>query len=125
MIALMNTYTPASPMTCMSIVSGPYKYTYWWYEDEKMKPAEELFHLGEDPLELTNLAVMAGQEKAPEEMRVKYDTQLKHWQTEAVKGNGYQKYITLFDRHLPLAEKDAVRAAERKKKERKKEAATK
>jgi hypothetical protein len=41
-------------------------------------------------------------------MRKNYDVQLKHWKKEAVKGNGYQKYITLFDRHLEVAEKAKI-----------------
>jgi arylsulfatase A-like enzyme len=118
-LALMNTFPPA-PTTCMSIVSGPYKYTYWWYEDKTMKPAEELFHLGDDPMELTNLAVMAGQKSVLGDMRAKYDEQLKHWKTEAVKGNGYQRYITLFDRHLQASGKAKVESLKGAKKSKKK-----
>ncbi len=117
-LALMNTFPPA-PTTCMSIVSGPYKYTYWWFENEEMKPTEELFHLGDDPMELTNLATMKGQEKVMEEMRAKYDQQLGHWKNEAVKGNDYQKYITLFDRTLPAAAKVELQKPKSKKKKRK------
>lgn len=104
-LALMNTYPPA-PTTCMSIVSGPFKYTYWWFENRGMKPTEELFNLKNDPLELTNLVQIPEQKKHLEILRKKYDAQLSHWKKEAVKGNGYQKYITLFDRHLDAAEKE-------------------
>lgn len=113
-LALMNTFPPA-PTTCMSIVSGPYKYTYWWFENKEMKPTEELFDLAKDPLELTNLATMAGQDEPLKEMRKKYDKQLSHWKEEGVKRNGYQKYITLFDRHLPLAEKVKLQKVKKKK----------
>jgi len=99
----------------MSIVSGPYKYTYWWFENSEMKPTEELFDLTKDSLELTNLATMVGQDQPLEEMRKKYDKQLKHWKEEAVKGNGYQKYITLFDRHLPASEKAPFQKVRKKK----------
>jgi arylsulfatase A-like enzyme len=103
-LALINTFPPA-PTTCMSIVSGPFKYTYWWFENDEMKPTEELFNLKNDPLELTNLVQVPEHKKKLGMMRKNYDVQLKHWKKEAVKGNGYQKYITLFDRHLEVAEK--------------------
>ncbi|MGJ8697691.1 MAG: sulfatase family protein [Verrucomicrobiaceae bacterium] len=109
-LALMNTFPPA-PTTCMSIVTKELKYTYWWYEGEGMKAAEELFHLGEDPLELTNLVGLEDQDEVLGKMRERYDGQLKHWKKEVVPGKGYEKYITLFDRHLSLAEK----AEDRKK----------
>jgi arylsulfatase A-like enzyme len=104
-LALMNTYPPA-PTTCMSVVSGPFKYTYWWFENNEMKPTEELFNLKNDPLELTNLVQLPEHRKQLEALRAKYDTQLQHWKKEAVKRNGYQKYITLFDRHLNAREKE-------------------
>jgi flagellar biosynthesis chaperone FliJ len=71
-----------------------------------MKPTEELFNLKNDPLELTNLVQLPEHRKQLEALRAKYDTQLQHWKKEAVKRNGYQKYITLFDRHLNAREKE-------------------
>ncbi|MDA8960893.1 sulfatase [bacterium] len=106
-LALINTFPPA-PTTCMSIVSGPFKYTYWWFENNEMKPTEELFNLKNDPLELTNLVQVPEHKKNLGMMRKNYDVQLKHWKKKAVKGNGYQKYITLFDRHLEVAEKAKI-----------------
>jgi hypothetical protein len=49
-------------------------------------------------------------------MRKKYDFQLKHWKKEAVKGNGYQKYITLFDRYLDVVEKAKMLSSRDRKK---------
>jgi len=114
-LALMNTYPPA-PTTCMSIVSGPFKYTYWWFENDEMKPTEELFNLKNDPLELTNLVQAPKHKKRLEIMRKKYDFQLKHWKKEAVKGNGYQKYVTLFDRYLDVVEKAKMLSSRDRKK---------
>lgn len=111
-LALINTFPPA-PTTCMSIVSGLFKYTYWWFENNEMKPTEELFNLKNDPLELTNLVQVPEHKKNLGMMRKNYDVQLKHWKKEAVKGNGYQKYITLFDRHLEVAEKAKILPSEK------------
>jgi len=103
-LALMNTFPPA-PTTCMSIVTKELKYTYWWYEDEEMKPAEELFDLKNDPEELSNLVALYDQSKILATLRETYDVQLAHWKKEVVRGKGYEKYITLFDRHLPASAK--------------------
>ena len=106
-LALMNTFPPA-PTTCMSIVSGAFKYTYWWFENEEMKATEALFNLSDDPFELTNLTHLPEQKKHLELIRGKYDRQLAHWKEQAVTHNGYQKYITLFDREIPMKEKKAL-----------------
>jgi arylsulfatase A-like enzyme len=87
------------------VVAGDYKYTYWWFENDEMKATEELFDLGRDPFELTNLAGMKGSAKVLAEMRDKYDARVKHWNTEAVNLESYGRYGTLFDRRLPMAMK--------------------
>ena len=103
-LALMNTFPPA-PTTSLSIVSGRYKYTYWWFEDEKMKACEELFDLQRDPYELTNLAGDQASAPALEGMRAKYDAQLAHWKKEMINEKTYGKYGTLFDRSLSMSHK--------------------
>ncbi|MEJ6570326.1 MAG: hypothetical protein QNL80_15795, partial [Akkermansiaceae bacterium] len=108
-LAIMNTY-PHPATTSLSIVSGEFKYTYWWYEDETMKATEELFNLKNDPGELSNLTASGIDKKSLEAMRVKYDEQLKHWKDEGVKNPRYQRYVTLFDRHISKVEKDKVPA---------------
>ena len=117
-LALMNTFPPAAT-TCMSIVTRDLKYTYWWYEGEGMKPAEELFNLKEDPLEFTNLAGLEDQGKVLKKLRKTYDEQLKHWKDEVVPDHGYEKYITLFDRHIPISKKEIPTTREPSKKDRK------
>jgi arylsulfatase A-like enzyme len=108
-MAIMNTY-PHPATTSLSIVSGEFKYTYWWFENDEMKATEELFNLKDDPGELTNLSGSEIDQKSLEAMRVKYDEQLKHWKDEGVKNPRYQRYVTLFDRHISKAEKDKVPA---------------
>ncbi|MGC6583267.1 MAG: sulfatase [Akkermansiaceae bacterium] len=118
-LALMNTFPPA-PTTCMSIVTKDLKYTYWWYEGKGMKPVEELFNLANDPLEFTNLAALSDQAETLEKMRETYDAQLKHWKVELVPGEGYEKYVMRFDRHLLMKEKgvEPPKKPKRKKEKR-------
>ena len=93
------------PAQCLSVLTKDMKYTYWWYGDEEMKPTEELFHLGRDPLEMTNLADNPEAGPQLEAMRARYDAELKKWKQEAVDYNNYQQYGTLFDRTIPWQQK--------------------
>ena len=104
-LALMNTYG-AEPTTSLSIVTKELKYTYWWYEGKGMKPVEEFFNLKDDPKELTNLAPLDGEAEKLVTLRKTYDAQLTHWKNELEKGKGYERYVTLFDRHLPDSDKE-------------------
>lgn len=113
-LALMNTFPPA-PTTSLSVISGDYKYTYWWFKDEKMKAAEELFNLKNDPYELTNLAVQKESSATLERMRGRYDQRLAHWKKELVNSKSYGRYVTLFDRKIPMSEKKPLLKKPRRK----------
>jgi len=107
-LAFMNMFGPSATQS-LTMVTKEWKYTYWWYGDDRMKPVEELFHLKKDPLEMTNLA--GNPEAAPmlEKMRAKYDDQLTHWTAEGVPYNGYAQYATVFDRTTPWRDKKLKR----------------
>ena len=104
-LALMNTYGPIATHS-LSCVTRDYKYTYWWYGDDTMKPTEELFDLKNDPLELRNLASTAEGATALAEMRARYDNEEANWKRDAVSYNKYKRYGTWFDRNIPLADKE-------------------
>jgi len=112
-LALMNTYGPI-PTKFLGVVNGRYKYNFWWYGDDKMKPAEELFDLKNDPHELVNLAVDPSAADALKAMRTNYDRQHSHWKENGVRYNGYEKYITAFDRNLPISEKSLLMKKKKK-----------
>ena len=87
-----------------------------------MKPTEELYRLDKDPLEMENLATNPEMEPVLQQMREKYDSQLKDWVAEGVSFNGYHKYGTLFDRNIDwntkadlLGKRPSKTASERKK----------
>jgi len=96
-MAFINVFGPLSShsLTCLT---PQYKYTYWWYADDRMKPTEELFDTKNDPLELVNLADKPTSDSALKDMRKRYDQEVAKWKREAVDYNNYQRYGSLFDR---------------------------
>ncbi|MEW4486625.1 sulfatase [Thalassoglobus sp. JC818] len=104
-LSFINVYGPL-PTHSLSCLTPQYKYTYWWYGEEEMEPVEELFDTQNDPLELKNLAGNSQSTDAIEMMRSKYDQQLDHWKKHAVNYNDYRRFGTLFDRHIPIEDKN-------------------
>ena len=103
-ISFINVFGPMSVQS-LSCITREHKYSYWWFQNEKMKPTEELFDLINDPLELKNLA--ATEEPSPEllTMRKRYQTALSAWKENAVPYNDYTRQGTLFDPALSWTEK--------------------
>ncbi|MGJ8673449.1 sulfatase family protein [Rubritalea sp.] len=104
-LSFINVFGPDATKS-LTVLTKDVKYTYWWYGNDKMEPTEELFHLGKDPQEMNNLAKNPEAASLLNTMRKKYDSQLSIWEKEAIVGSRYQTYPTLFDRNIPLEEKD-------------------
>lgn len=107
-LALMNVWGELATMS-LSVVTKKLKYTYWWYGDDRMEPAEELFNLEQDPLELRGLATHSDSASELQMMRKLYDQELAAWKDQAVPYNDYQRFGVLFDRAVPLADKNTSR----------------
>jgi len=109
-LALINVYNQSGPPIthAMAVVTKEMKYIYWGYAAEGFSATEELYHLGKDPLELTNQAGNPEYEHAMQQMRKAYDGQLARWKAEAVPYNNYQPYGTIFDRDAAWAEKELL-----------------
>lgn len=103
-IALTNMWGN-DEIQAMGVVTQEWKYIYWQYEDENMKPTEELYNIGEDHLEMTNKANDPDAKEQLEKMRLEYDKQLEKIKKEATTDYGYQKYIILFDRNSTAEDK--------------------
>ncbi|SDW30618.1 Arylsulfatase A [Lutibacter oricola] len=89
----------------MSVVSKDWKYIYWQYANEKMQPVEELFNIGNDRLEMNNVANNSTYNKQLNRMRKLYDKQLQHIESSALNYNDYKKYGILFDRSAKASDK--------------------
>lgn len=97
-----------APTRSLAVVSDEWKYIYWAFADDGQKVTEELFHLGKDPLEMTNLATSPEHQAKLAEMRSNYDAQLQHWNAQAVPYNDYANYAKIFDRTIPWEQKKAM-----------------
>lgn len=114
-----------NPTHSLSIVSGNYKYLYWFY-GEGMEPKEELYDLSKDAYELKNLVSDQSSRKDLNHIRKVYDEFVANWKKEAVSYNGYQEYAVLFDRHIPWkVKKELMKTKNSKKKKSRKKKKTK
>lgn len=104
-LAFINVWGPL-PTQSLTCITKDWKYTYWWYGNSEMEPAEELYNLASDPLEMRNLANEPASESALLSMRERYDEELLKWKDEAVPYNNYQSYAKLFDRAIPWENKN-------------------
>ena len=89
----------------MAIVTPEWKYIYWYYGGDGMKPTEELFHVGNDRLEMTNSAKDENYSRELESMREHFDGELRRLKERVVQGHGYERYPVLFDRSVGWEEK--------------------
>jgi arylsulfatase A-like enzyme len=109
-LTLMNVYNQSGPPIThfMAVVTKELKYVYWGYAADGFEETEELYHLGKDPLELTNQAGNPEYSTVMQQMRKTYDQQLGSWRSEGVSYNNYPPYGTLFDRHTAWADKEPL-----------------
>jgi arylsulfatase A-like enzyme len=92
----------------MAVVSPEWKYIYWYYGGKGMKPTEELFHLGNDRLEMVNAAGDANYAKELNAARAAYDTELAAMKAKVIKGHGHERYPVLFDRTTAWEQKEPL-----------------
>jgi hypothetical protein len=88
------------PTQCLAVTNGRFKYIYYWYEGEGMKPTEELYDLKQDPLEMQNLSHEPNHKATLERMQKQYDSAVAHIREHAVPDNRYEHYGTLLDRSI-------------------------
>ena len=89
----------------MAVVTREWKYIYWYYAGDGMKPVEELFHVGQDRYEMATLASEPNYARELRTMRHHYDTELAAIKAKVVPGHGYEAYPILFDRTIAWDEK--------------------
>lgn len=117
-LPLFNFWGTASAQS-MAIATPEWKYIHWYY-GEGMKPTEELFHLGTDPIEMKNVIADPKHAATLAAMRAHYDTELAAIAPNLAPGHDYENYPTLFSRTIPWEQKAALKGAKKEKKQDKK-----
>ncbi|MEO0413369.1 MAG: sulfatase [Verrucomicrobiota bacterium] len=102
-LALMNCWGPEAAQS-FGLVTKSHKYIYWYFQNDEMQPAEELYDLGVDRLELKN--VIDDDSEKTDRVRKLYDQQIEHLREHAKPK--YEQYGTLFDRHSAWDEKQEL-----------------
>ncbi|NNE91409.1 MAG: sulfatase [Verrucomicrobiales bacterium] len=95
-LAIMNFWGP-EPTHCIGIVTDSHKYIHWYYAGDGMKPAEELYDLKTDRLELNNLVGNPDASGVLKSIRETYDSYVSSLKDHS-RTPHYAKYATLFDR---------------------------
>jgi arylsulfatase A-like enzyme len=89
----------------LAVLHGRYKYLYWCYGDRNIAPAEELYDLSRDPLELTNLIDQSDVSSVRSELQKRYDAHLESWKRNAVPDETWTRMGRVFDRNIPWKSK--------------------
>jgi arylsulfatase A-like enzyme len=103
-LPLINVWGPDA---CHSfgVVTKDWKFVFWPHGASGFDPTEELFHIGEDRLELREESKNPEHASALQKMRETYDAALAQWKNEAVDYHDYTRFGTVFERNLPWNEK--------------------
>ena len=101
---LMNFWGPLAAQS-FGVVTRDWKYIYWYY-GKGMNPAEELFNMRKDKLELFNLANRPQQKDALQLMRNHYDNGVASIKNKAAPT--HKIYGKLFDRQIPWKQKEPL-----------------
>ena len=101
---LMNCWGPLAAQS-FGVVTRDWKYIYWYY-GKGMNPAEELFNMRKDKLELFNLANRPEQKDALQLMRNHYDNGVASIKNKAAPT--HKIYGKLFDRQIPWKQKEPL-----------------
>jgi hypothetical protein len=89
----------------LSVVTPKWRYTFWFYGEDGMQPAEELYSLGKDPFELRNEANNPEFQSILQDMRQRYDNYVTLLKTEGLDESDYGRFKTLYDRNVPYEQK--------------------
>jgi hypothetical protein len=92
----------------MAVVSPEWKYIYWYYGGDGMEPAEELFHLTQDPIEMYQIALSRNHKKELKTMRKFYNLELDLITKNVFQDHGYMNYPVLFNRKISWNKKSPL-----------------
>ena len=96
-LPLINVWGPEK-VHSLAVVTKDTKYIYWPYDKGEFFPAEELYDLKTDRLELIDLTDDEDSEDRLAQMQSLYDQAVLHWKENAVDYHNYAKFSGFFER---------------------------
>ncbi len=104
-LLLMNAWPWSAEQLVMSTVTPKWKYIYWFYGDETVEPAEELYDMQLDTLELRNQADALERVDVLKELRGTYDRLVSQARSSCIQANQYPAFLASADRTVPWKSK--------------------
>ncbi len=104
-VLLMNAWPWSAEQLVTGVVTPEWKYIYWFYGDETVEPAEELYDMQRDTLELHNQAGVPAQVEVLGQMRATYDRLLAQARASCIQANQYPAFVASADRTVPWRNK--------------------
>ena len=101
----MNAWPWAAEQLVMSVVTPEWKYIYWFYGDETVEPAEEIYDMRRDALELHNQAAAPAQAEVLGRMRAAYDLLLARARSSCIPANQHPAFLASAERTVPWKSK--------------------
>lgn len=96
-LPLINVWGPKE-VHSLGVVTRDYKYINWPYDKAGFERTEELFFLREDRGEMENVIGAPPHSSALEDMRQRYDREVKSWKEKAVPFHNYAPFGKWFER---------------------------
>ena len=104
-LLLIDAWPWSAESLVMSVVTPGWKYIYWFYGDAAMEPAEELYDMGKDRLEMVNETGNPEKRAVLEHMRTLYDAALSRAGETCIQANRYPEFLASADRTVPWSKK--------------------
>jgi hypothetical protein len=104
-LLLVNAWPWSAESLVLSVATPDWKYIYWFYGDAAMDPAEELYDMGKDRLEMVNEAGNPEKRAALDHMRTLYDAALSRAREACIQANRYPEFLASADRTVPWSKK--------------------
>ncbi|MFI3290660.1 MAG: sulfatase [Opitutales bacterium] len=92
------------PTVSLAIVTEDFKYIYYPYA-ERIDPAEELYNLKKDALEMTNVISDPEYKSTLRDMQAHYETHFQKYKKENVARDSYETFPVIFDKNISWDEK--------------------
>jgi arylsulfatase A-like enzyme len=104
-LLLVNAWPWSAESLVLSVATPDWKYIYWFYGDATMEPAEELYAMGKDRLEMVNEAGNPEKRAVLDRMRTLYDAALARAREACIQANRYPEFLASADRTVPWSKK--------------------